>query len=89
MATEIDNAKPEKTFSNQSIVTADLETSVANLSLQDETSQTEPGDAPDRQKPAIPPQRLIIYTRSQLLLLHNSPLVKAPPDMPSLKEWFG
>lgn len=32
---------------------------------------------------------LRIYTRAQLLNLHRSPLVQAPPDMPELKVWFG
>ncbi|TFK30603.1 hypothetical protein FA15DRAFT_662601 [Coprinopsis marcescibilis] len=30
-----------------------------------------------------------IYTRAQLLSLHDSPLVKPPADMPDLKTWFG
>jgi len=30
-----------------------------------------------------------VYTRRQLLSLFKSPLVKPPPDMPDLKQWFG
>ncbi|KIL70666.1 hypothetical protein M378DRAFT_6610 [Amanita muscaria Koide BX008] len=36
---------------------------------------------------SIPP--VIVYTRSQLLSLHNSPLVRPPLNMPELKDWFG
>lgn len=36
-----------------------------------------------------PPRPLMIYTRPQILLLHRSPLVKPPLDMPSLRDWFG
>ncbi|KAH7915376.1 hypothetical protein BJ138DRAFT_1141973 [Hygrophoropsis aurantiaca] len=32
---------------------------------------------------------LVIYSRPQLLYLHKSPLVKLPPGMPALKDWFG
>lgn len=35
------------------------------------------------------PRPILIYTRDQLLFLSNSPLVKAPPDMPDLKHWYG
>lgn len=31
----------------------------------------------------------ITYTRSQLLHLHKSPLVKVPDGMPAFKDWFG
>lgn len=30
-----------------------------------------------------------VYTRNELLSLCKSPLVKPPPDMPDLKQWFG
>ena len=91
MDTEIDISQPEITLSTQNAAISDLGNSVANLSLQDENIQAaiEPGDAPDMQKLAAPSQRLMIYTRPQLLLLHESPLVKPPPDMPALKDWFG
>jgi hypothetical protein len=32
---------------------------------------------------------LTIYTRAQILFLHESPLVKPPSGMPPLREWFG
>ncbi|SRR6266550_287271 len=49
-----------------------------------------PGDAHNdhHEKPSAP-LPIIVYTRSQLLSLHNSPLVKPPSDMPELKDWFG
>ena len=41
------------------------------------------------QKQPSLPRPILIYTRDQLLSLSKSPLVKAPPDMPDLKSWFG
>ncbi|KAG1716576.1 hypothetical protein ID866_628 [Astraeus odoratus] len=39
---------------------------------------------------SVPPFRpFIAYSRSQLLFLHKSPLVKVPNGMPALKDWFG
>nr|GAT49767.1 predicted protein [Mycena chlorophos] len=38
---------------------------------------------------AAPCRPLLVYTRSQLLHLQASPLVKPPPTMPELKQWFG
>lgn len=35
------------------------------------------------------PRKLVIYPRPHLLMLHKSPLVKPPEDMPALKDWFG
>ncbi|KAI6136760.1 hypothetical protein F5141DRAFT_48147 [Pisolithus sp. B1] len=35
------------------------------------------------------PRPFIMYSRSQLLFLHKSPLVKTPDGMPVLKDWFG
>ena len=40
-----------------------------------------------KQPSSFPP--ILIYTRDQLLYLSKSPLVKAPPDMPDLKHWYG
>ncbi|KZV87094.1 hypothetical protein EXIGLDRAFT_211051 [Exidia glandulosa HHB12029] len=48
----------------------------------------------DRDQPAPPPEtasrrRPYVYSRKDLLDLSNSPLVKTPDGMPSLKEWYG
>lgn len=54
------------------------------------SSTTIEGSSPQPESPAhASPRPLRIYTRAQLLSLHNSPLVKPPPDMPELKQWFG
>ncbi|KAK7694557.1 hypothetical protein QCA50_001743 [Cerrena zonata] len=39
--------------------------------------------------PETPSRKLHVYTRSQLLSLSKSPLVKTPNDLPSFKDWFG
>ncbi|KAF7339910.1 hypothetical protein MVEN_01908400 [Mycena venus] len=52
---------------------------------QDERSEQEAGAA---SKP-VQSRPLMIYTRPQMLHLQSSPLVKSPPDMPELKQWFG
>jgi hypothetical protein len=36
-----------------------------------------------------PPKPLISYSRRELLFLSKSPLVKPPPRLPPLKDWFG
>ena len=43
----------------------------------------------DLHKKSTRPIPMIVYTRSQLLSLHISPLVKPPSNMPELKDWFG
>ncbi|KAJ7630646.1 hypothetical protein FB45DRAFT_1003672 [Roridomyces roridus] len=58
--------------------------SAAVESVQDEQSEV----AESAPKP-IPCRPLVIYTRPQILHLQGSPLVKPPPNMPELKQWFG
>ncbi|KAF8213386.1 hypothetical protein K438DRAFT_1750684 [Mycena galopus ATCC 62051] len=62
---------------------------VVALATVDAASQ----DEPSGQEGSVtkPPQsrQLMIYTRPQMLHLQSSPLVKSPPDMPELKQWFG
>lgn len=53
------------------------------------TSQPEVNTEQNAQKQPPSPRPILIYTRDQLLFLSNSPLVKAPPDMPDLKHWYG
>ncbi|KAG7450345.1 uncharacterized protein BT62DRAFT_506784 [Guyanagaster necrorhizus] len=63
-----------------------LAVSLQGPKLQDEDMPTEQEDASTPQ----PSQRpLRIYTRSQILTLHKSPLVAPPTNMPELKDWFG
>ncbi|KIY45414.1 hypothetical protein FISHEDRAFT_61140 [Fistulina hepatica ATCC 64428] len=46
--------------------------------------------SPAQDKPAdAPVPSFITYSRRQILLLHDSPLVQLPPNMPDLKDWFG
>lgn len=48
------------------------------------------GDAEDTQAVAnVDPRPRIIYTRKQLVLLSQSPLVKVPDGMPEFRAWFG
>ncbi|RDB29623.1 hypothetical protein Hypma_015351 [Hypsizygus marmoreus] len=63
-----------------------LATSLGAVAVQDEASQTEPAN-PEKTGTSSRPMR--IYTRPQLLFLYKSPLVRPPPDMPELKDWFG
>lgn len=58
---------------------------IATLSLQDAkpSASSTHKTHDDSQRP------MIVYTRAQLLYLHNSPLVKAPDGFPDLKYWFG
>ncbi|KAG6845987.1 hypothetical protein H0H87_011035 [Tephrocybe sp. NHM501043] len=65
----------------------ELTTSLAIVTVHDDASQTEPVTIPQKKASSYRPMR--IYTRPQILLLYNSPLVQLPPGMPELKDWFG
>ncbi|KAL4064972.1 hypothetical protein V8B97DRAFT_1193294 [Scleroderma yunnanense] len=60
--------------------------SLTNLSLQ---SSDLPKEPPSRPQNEPTPRPFITYSRSQLLFLHKSPLVKIPNGMPAFKDWFG
>lgn len=77
---------PDTTTSTHTSSEEELASSVSRIAVQDEASQTEP---PNPEKKTTLSQQMRIYTRPQLLFLHNSPLVNPPPDMPELKDWFG
>lgn len=55
----------------------------------DTSTQPDVNTEQNAQKHSSLPRPILIYTRDQLLFLSNSPLVKAPPDMPDLKHWYG
>ena len=59
------------------------------VSSADTSSQPDVNTEQNAQKQPPLPRPILIYTRDQLLFLSNSPLVKAPPDMPDLKHWYG
>jgi len=61
-----------------------LANSLAKATIQDEANLTQA-----TKKDKVPAKPMKIYTRRQLLLLHNSSLVQLPPNMPGLKDWFG
>jgi len=60
--------------------------SLSNLALQSHDLPKEPPLQPQNDPT---PRPLIMYSRSQLLFLHKSPLVKIPNGMPAFKDWFG
>jgi len=66
-----------------------VETPQNPVSFVDTSPQPEVNAEQNAQKQPSLPRPILIYTRDQLLFLSNSPLVKAPPDMPDLKYWFG
>ena len=59
------------------------------VSSADTSPQPDVNTEQNAQKQLSLPRPILIYTRDQLLFLSNSPLVKAPPDMPDLKHWYG
>ncbi|GBE78384.1 hypothetical protein SCP_0112690 [Sparassis crispa] len=83
-AVDIETRKPDAESSPllQSLVVDDLVEGVAGVVLQDPQPDTD-------DKIDTPPRPLRVYTRSQVLYLHKSPLVKPPDGMPPLKDWFG
>lgn len=66
--------------------TESIQESVSSL---DGISHDDNDAAPSPEQFSSPQRPLRIYTRPQLLLLSQSPMVKLPPDMPELKVWFG
>ncbi|KAF8641044.1 hypothetical protein AX17_000688 [Amanita inopinata Kibby_2008] len=64
-----------------------LSHSLAKTNLLD--AATAPMQPDQHEKTALSLPSILIYTRSQLLSLHNSPLVQPPHNMPDLKDWFG
>jgi zinc finger CCCH domain-containing protein 13 len=79
---EIDVPKEfDLTTSDPSHGTVDsLANTLANVDIQEDKTQ---------EKDIQPPRDLHVYTNLELLLLSKSSLVKAPDDMPALKDWFG
>jgi hypothetical protein len=83
----IDNI-PKTTSATQVSAVNNMARSFATVTVQDETRPPEPTlQRDEKDATAFCPIR--IYTRRQLLLLHNSSLVIVPPNMPVLKDWFG
>ena len=58
---------------------------VKKIALQTE-DDTEPSEH-STSDVFLPP--FFSYSRSQILVLHKSPLVRCPEGMPELKDWFG
>lgn len=66
--------------------TVDLVGAMSQVNLDHEQNTDTPLDH-ESIKP--PPRPLHIYTRADMLKIHQSPLVKPPEGMPALKDWFG
>ncbi|KAJ7042546.1 hypothetical protein C8F04DRAFT_1229792 [Mycena alexandri] len=61
---------------------------VLSLPASEPPSQDQPSEQ-ETTSPKPPCRPLLVYTRPQMLHLQSSPLVKSPPAMPELKDWFG
>lgn len=86
MTTTDTDAQSQETNTPPETVSVDaLVNPLAAVALQDSTQPEQEGD----QNATSHPRPLCVYTRSQMLHLHKSPLVKPPADMPELKDWFG
>lgn len=64
---------------------SDLVERMTGVSVQ----ATDSGDTSTSKSERISHSPLRVYTRSQAMYLRDSPLVRPPKGMPSLKEWFG
>ena len=62
-----------------------LSDGVTHITLQDAKPLALLPEAPT----GVSQRPLVVYTRAQLLYLHQSPLVKPPEGMPAFKDWFG
>lgn len=77
---------PENSSSAQTLTVDSPTASPSKNTVQDVGSQA----TPERTEKSTTMFRPIkTYTRPQILFLHNSPLVRLPPDMPELRDWFG
>ena len=65
-----------------------LASQLEHLAIQDHAESHEQAQAPAEAQ-ELAPRPYIVYTRSQILHLSQSPLVKLPDGMPSFKSWFG
>jgi hypothetical protein len=88
MAELVTDDVPANTSNAQVSVVDGLTSSLATVTVHDDASQPEP-TIEHHEKDSVAFCPIKIYTRRQLLLLHNSPLVQVPPNMPALKDWFG
>ena len=81
-----DTSKEDDTLNtSMDAVLSDLVEGVANVSIHG----GDPGDTSTSKSERVSPKPLRVYTRSQVLYLRDSPLVKPPEGMPSLKDWYG
>lgn len=88
MAELVTDGGLENTSNAQVSAVNGLASSLATVVVHDDASQSEP-TIQHHEKDTAAFYPIKIYTRRQLLLLHNSPLVQVPPNMPALKDWFG
>ncbi|KAG8219944.1 hypothetical protein J3R82DRAFT_949 [Butyriboletus roseoflavus] len=79
-----DNVPPQQ--STPVLVMTD---SLTNLAIQPHDSFSVSQDSPQSRQDCPDSGPFIMYSRSQLLFLHKSPLVQLPCGMPALKDWFG
>ncbi|KDQ63788.1 hypothetical protein JAAARDRAFT_29835 [Jaapia argillacea MUCL 33604] len=66
-----------------------LVNSVTKVSVKDDNDDSDESSHSSEGDSSVAPKPPIVYTRSELLLLHKSPLVKEPDGMPALRDWFG
>ncbi|KZT74709.1 hypothetical protein DAEQUDRAFT_760734 [Daedalea quercina L-15889] len=82
-----DTPKEDETLntSTHDATVSDLVEGVAQVSMRDTGS----GDTSTSKSERVSPKSVRVYTKSQVMYLRDSPLVKPPEGMPSLKDWFG
>jgi hypothetical protein len=86
-ATETDTKSKTPSEYHHDTSVDSISQSSAKAVLQDDIARSVRPDHLEKNVGSFLP--MIVYTRSQLLSLHNSPLVRPPPNMPELKDWFG
>lgn len=86
MSTLENGANPVVLPQSQPAVMDVVSDRLSNLALQTTDPPKEPSPRPQNDPTSRP---FIMYSRSQLLSLYKSPLVKIPNGMPATKDWFG
>lgn len=81
-----DSPSPASKSLPENGVTDDLVGAMSQVNLDHEQNAD---TTLDNEPTHTPPRALHIYTRSDMLKICQSPLVKPPEGMPALKDWFG
>ncbi|KAF9229479.1 hypothetical protein BS17DRAFT_771518 [Gyrodon lividus] len=89
MSSSDDAVTVQDSRTQQPTVVEAISDGLANVSIQGDNVSSISQDSPTSIQNNSGSRPFTMYSRSQLLFLHKSPLVQLPSGMPALKDWFG